>query len=143
MGTTIVAKTAIKLRQKEIKMSSFTSPLVVKHLDGEKWEVMRKFTYHVGNKTSKEMITVPVGFITDFASIPRTCWSLIGSPTGKYGKAAVLHDYLYRRLQRKYSRKQSDDIFLEAMKISKVGMIRRYTIYYSVRLFGFASWRKK
>lgn len=40
--------------------------------------------------------TVPAGFVTDGASIPRELWSLIGSPfTGRYRVAAIFHDAAY------------------------------------------------
>lgn len=120
-------------------MSSFTSPLIVKHLNGKDWEVMQEFTYKVSNSTV--MITVPVGYITDFASIPRFAWPIIGHPAGKHGKAAVIHDYLYSTKQ--FSRKRSDRIFCEAMKVLKVSNFKRQTMYYAVRWFGRAAWKKK
>jgi len=43
-------------------------------------------------------ITVPVGFQTDFASIPRRVleWQLWFQFGGKFNAEAVIHDYLYR-----------------------------------------------
>ena len=76
-------------------MSAFTTPLKVEHIDGRYWRVLEAFEYRVGSEDSDEIISVPAGFVTDFASIPRFAWWLIGSPTGEYGKAAVKHDYLY------------------------------------------------
>lgn len=39
--------------------------------------------------------TIPDGFISDGASIPKKAWSIVGGPlSGKYRRAAVLHDYL-------------------------------------------------
>jgi len=122
-------------------MSSFTTPLIVKHIDGLQWEVIRPFSYHLGSKYGKEIINVPKGFITDFASIPKFAWSIIGAPTGKYGKAAVIHDYLYHTLQ--YSRKKSDDIFYEAMGISGVPDAKRRIMYLAVRMFAWIIWNKR
>ena len=36
-------------------------------------------------------VTVPTGFVTDFASIPRIFWSAL-RPDGEYAYAAVVHD---------------------------------------------------
>ena len=119
-------------------MSSFTTPLIVRHINGKIWEVMEEFTYKVFNSTA--MITVPVGYITDFASIPRLCWRLIGYPAGKYGKAAVIHDFLYS--SHRYSRKRSDEILYEAMGVSGVVRWRRKIIYWAVRMFGMFAWKK-
>ena len=45
-------------------------------------------------QTAYEPVQVPVGFVTDFASIPRLFWSLL-RPDGLYAYAAIIHDYLY------------------------------------------------
>jgi len=43
--------------------------------------------------TTNEVVIVPVGYITDGATIPPVFWSIM-PPWGTYGKAAILHDYL-------------------------------------------------
>lgn len=120
-------------------MSKFTTPLKVEFIDGTNWKLLEEFEYYIGEEDNKtEVIKVPSGFITDFASIPKLFWSIIGHPAGKYGKAAVLHDYLYR-----YgigTRKKADNIFLEAMKVLKVSLWKRTIMYLTVRLFAFAVW---
>jgi len=122
-------------------MSSFTTPLVVTPLDnGKQWKLTRAFTYHIGEETSKEKIVVPIGFITDFASVPRLLWPLIPS-FGRYGKAAVLHDYLYS-IQYKNSRSTCDDIFYEAMSVLDVKWWRKRLIYRGVRIGGWVAWNK-
>ena len=78
-------------------MSSFTSRLEVTPLDdGRRWRLIRSFRYHVHTRYSGTIITVPAGFITDFASSPRIFWPIV-SPWGKWGKAAIVHDLLYQR----------------------------------------------
>lgn len=119
--------------------SQFTTPLKVEHLDGKYWKVCESFIYYVGHLGSDDKITVPVGFITDFASIPRIARPIIGSPTGEYGKAAVVHDFLYAEQTR--SRLECDRIFLEAMVVLKVAPWKRRTMYTAVRMFGWLGWR--
>jgi len=41
----------------------------------------------------QRLITVPAGYRTDFASIPRLVWPLL-PPVGRGGKAAIIHDWL-------------------------------------------------
>jgi len=121
-------------------MSSFTSPLIVTPMpDGRRWKLVRSFTYHVGSKDSGRKVVVHRGFVTDFASVPRLLWWLISS-WGRYGKAAVVHDYLY-----KYhvgTRREADGIFFEAMGVLNVRRWRKYPMYISVRLFGWFAWKK-
>jgi len=121
-------------------MSSFTKPLDLRTLpSGKKWKVIHGFEYHIGSKDSKKIIEIPDGLITDLASVPRLFWSIF-PPFGKYSQAAVLHDFLYR--EQFYTRKESDKIFLEAMKVLGVSSIKRKTMYRAVRWFGWKAWNK-
>lgn len=120
-------------------MSRFTEPLVVTpQPDGRTWIILSDFGYEVGKIGSGDVIDVPIGFHTDFASIPRPLWAVFPR-WGKYGNAAVVHDWLYRSQRR--SRKEADDIFLEGMVVLDVPRWTRRTIYYAVRWFGCFAWR--
>jgi len=114
-------------------MSSFTKPLIVKPLDSRKWELVEEFEYYTDVFKERIIIKVPKGFITDFASTPRILWSVF-PPWGRYGKAAVLHDYLYQTAM--FDRKTCDLIFKEAMDVLGVGKIKRNLMYLAVRVFG-------
>lgn len=123
-------------------MSRFTEPLVVTpRPDGKTWILLSEFGYEVGEEGSGDVINVNIGFQTDFASIPRPLWVFLPR-WGKYGNAAVIHDYLYWEQPR--SRKDSDDILLEGMVVLEVSIIKRYAIFWAVRLGGWwAWWRNK
>lgn len=121
-------------------MSSFTNVLIVSPLkDGKLWVNRNKFFYDVGHEGSGDTIEVPSGFITDFASIPRVFWVILPK-WGRYGNASVVHDYLYFTKER--SRKEADDIFYEAMIVSKTNKIIAKIMYYAVRLFGSFAYNK-
>ena len=92
--------------------------------------------------SSYGVITVPRGFITDGASVPRIFWSIF-SPYGDYFDAAIIHDYLYTKRNKVYSRKQSDLIFKEAMYNSGISWITREIIFRGVILFGGKSFKRK
>ena len=80
------------------------------------------------------------GFDFDAASIPQIFWSIIGSPfTGNYTTPAAIHDGLYAG--EILDRKVCDDIFLDLMKQYKVSYLRRYTMYWAVRLAGGKVWK--
>ncbi|EDQ5128059.1 DUF1353 domain-containing protein, partial [Salmonella enterica] len=79
------------------------------------------------------VIEVPVGFVTDLATVPRIFWSLL-PPDGEYAKAAIIHDYLYHYPLR--NRKESDLIFLDGMKVLGVPKWKRIIMYLAVRIFG-------
>lgn len=119
-------------------MSQFTNALVISPLaNGRSWYIREPFSYAVGSEDSTDVIDVTVGFMTDFASVPRPLWWLFPR-WGRYGNAAVIHDYLY--WERSRLRKESDKIFLEAMRVSKVGLVTRTLLYVAVRLFGWLAW---
>jgi hypothetical protein len=85
------------------------------------------------------MITVPTGFETDFASVPRLFWRLI-PPWGRYSAAAVVHDYLYATAS--VTRYEADRIFLDLMKRLGVPLWKRRLMYRAVRLGGWISWKR-
>jgi hypothetical protein len=80
-------------------------------------------------------IDVRAGTKTDGASIPRIFWTIL-SPFGDYFSSAVIHDFLYQGKYHQFTRLQSDQIFLEAMKCAGVPWYRRGVIYRAVRIFG-------
>lgn len=96
--------------------------------------------------TSKGKITVPLGYVTDMASVPRACWAFIAP--FDVARPAVVHDILYERINAvrftttnanfKVLRKIADDVFLEAMDATdpKVASWKKYSAYYAVRMFG-------
>ncbi len=121
-------------------MSVFTELLVVSPLsDGKTWVILRPFSYDVGNIGSGDTVKVRTGFMTDFASIPRLLWIFLPR-WGKYGNAAVIHDWLYWTQKR--SRKKADGIMLEGMRVLKVPAWQKYSIYIAVRVFGLLAWKR-
>ena len=85
--------------------------------------------------------TVPRGFVTDLASIPRFFWRVI-PPFGLHSTPSIIHDYLYRRQPDGVSRKEADEVFLDAMQAYGVPKLRRDVMYRTVRMFGGRPWRK-
>ncbi len=92
-------------------------------------------------------IIVPAGFITDMASIPQIFWNIL-PPDGPYGKAAVVHDYLYRTGGKvdvspahTFTKAEADNIFYEAMGELGVAGWRKWIMYQAVRLFGGSSFK--
>ncbi len=82
-------------------------------------------------------VTVPTGFVTDFASIPRIFWSAL-RPDGEYAYAAVVHDYLY--WTQTSSREEADYILKMAMDDFEVGAVAVGAIYGAVRVAGSVAW---
>jgi hypothetical protein len=111
----------------------FLDALVLEYIDGHDWKTVSPFWY-VTDVAGGDVIHVPAGFVTDFASVPKALWNIL-PPTGKYGKAALIHDYCYRT-PGIASKANADSIFLEAMTALGVGWWTRNTMYRGVRYFG-------
>jgi len=75
--------------------------------------------------------TVPAGFVSDGATVPRVFWSLL-PPVHEYFPSAVLHDWL---LYTGYPRKEADQIFRNTMIWIGVNPWRARIMYAAVRLF--------
>lgn len=82
--------------------------------------------------------TLPKGFISDGASVPRLFWSVF-PPVGEYFGSALLHDYL---LVNGYKWKDAADEFSRALKYENVAKIKRNVMLWFVRLYGFV-YRKR
>lgn len=132
-------------------MSSFTAysaPLDIRYdkeasaaLGADHWRVTKDFRYFIGGKNTQQWVTVPAGYLTDGASVPRALWSLI-PPWGAYGQAAVVHDLLCEYLAIvdhgelvPITRERCDEIFNEAMAVLGVPGDTRNAIYNGVRLY--------
>ncbi len=120
-----------------MKNKYFPLPLIVRHINGRMWELIEPFEYH---PDKGKIIKIPPNFLFDFASMPKVLWSFIGHPAGRYGPAALLHDYLYAT--QTLTRWKSDKIFLDAMKILKVPLWKRQVMFWGVRVGGFIAWKE-
>ena len=89
------------------------------------------------------LIDVPVGFETDFASVPRIpfIYAMWG---GKAHREAVLHDYLYRSDSKPLATySQANGVFFEAMEVRGKKRVVRYPMWWGVVLGGWTSYHKK
>ena len=104
----------------------------------DKWQLTAPLMYET---RSGIYISVPEGFITDLASIPRLFRSIY-SVHGQHTRAAVIHDYLYSQSDpRAFTRSQADRIFYEAMLELGVRKSKAYVMYLGVRSGGYFAWK--
>lgn len=124
---------------------------LLKKISPTQWEVMEEFIWYLDFDSKSTYVIVPKGFITNFGSIPRIMQSIF-SPT-KY-LSYVLHDRLYDKEWQimyedeneiqilNYTRKESDNIMREAIKVEWGWFIEKNLIYLWVRLWGFLHFKK-
>lgn len=120
-------------------MAQFLTPLkaeLLKETEGRSiWRLTDPLVYE--SDLVPFRISVPAGFQTDFASVPRIPLAyLLAGDTAH--QAAVVHDWLY--FSNGVSRKLADDIFYEAMTVTEIPWWRRYLMWLAVRLSGQSIW---
>lgn len=100
--------------------------------DAGAWVLTRPLVYE--SDTVGARITVPKGFRTDFASVPRLplAYLLFGGDIGD--AAATVHDFIYSRAM--FDRKTCDAVFREALKAEGVPAWKAGAMWFGVRLFG-------
>lgn len=109
----------------------FINKLCVTYLGSDRWKLLNELWFH--SIIVSSTIKVPVGFVTDFASVPRVP-GLYWWFGGMANRPATIHDYLYETHH--YSRKIADKIFLEALEVDGYNVITRCMMYRAVRWFG-------
>jgi hypothetical protein len=111
------------------------------------WRLLDPLYWMADSGDTSPMITVPAGFETDLASIPRLARGLIPS-SGPWQRAAVIHDWLYATQGSwglapphfKLTRAQADNVFRDAMAAAGVNWITRQAMWTAVRIGGWKGW---
>ena len=122
-------------------------------MSAQTWTVSDRLDVRINNGTftllhplevrteGRKVLHVPIGFVTDFASIPRIfrCFAPKHGPGLR--RAAVVHDYLYRTKNTGYLRAQADAIYRAIMRSTGASPVRRENRYFWVRLLGGSSYK--
>lgn len=112
-------------------------PVIKPFGDWDYFYILGPIEWHPNIGQTLNEVTVPKGFVTDLASIPRLFWSALPK-TGRYAYAAVLHDYLY--WTQSTTRQEADKILETAMSDSGVDHLKIRTITVLVEQFGQSAW---
>ncbi|AEH08021.1 MULTISPECIES: DUF1353 domain-containing protein [Protofrankia] len=113
-------------------MPFLSDRIAVEEIDDIRWRLLEPVSY----EGKEQVFTVPTGFTTDFASVPRFLTWLV--PTyGRYTKAAILHDWLWKLTDAgDFDHADADGIFRWAMRELDVAFLRRWLMWAAVRLAG-------
>jgi hypothetical protein len=111
----------------------------VKDLGGGKWKLLRPIVHytHDGN-----VLFIPKGFVTDFATVPQFLWALF-PPLGEDKLAFVVHDYLYTVGHSEQDRLYADIEMQHTQKSLGASTLRYTLMFWGVRLFGGAYFANK
>ena len=117
-------------------MSQFLSPLQVEELADNRHKLLVPLVYQ--SDVAGRTFTVPAGFVTDYASVPRVIFAywIAG---GTANEAAVVHDFLYQSHQTE--KRLADRVFLEAALVTGNPRWRAYAMYQAVKWFSGTSYQ--
>jgi hypothetical protein len=119
----------------------FYGHLLTEYIDGNMWRLVQRDGVRFGLIVEGVgTIEPPDGFCFDFASIPAPVrWVYpktgTGEKDGRYGRDAVIHDWLYSN-PGPMGRKLCDQIFLLGMELDGVRPTLRGLFYAAVRVGG-------
>ena len=124
----------------------FIGTLRIEEVGYEKWSVIEPFSFVYSREIA---VLVPVGFMTDLASVPNVFGPVVPK-IGYWSQPAVVHDYLYHQhregIDTVMTRARADRIFFEGIKIKAkeydvpLYLRRDWLIYGGVRAGGQESW---
>lgn len=103
------------------------------------WELLEEFSF--SSDSLSRVITVPVGFVTDLASIPRAVQNVLPNDHPHIEMPSVIHDYLYT--VQTTTREQADKVLREGMELQGANTFVRNAVYQILRYFGGGHWKIK
>lgn len=117
--------------------SEFLTKLRVEQVTEDDWILLEPLVYY--SELLGRKVTVPAGFVTDFASVPRL--PFIYWFAGNTAKApAVLHDWFYRTNTEDITRATADALLAEAMEAQGYWKLRSWLMWAGVRIGGYWSY---
>lgn len=109
----------------------FLNDLFVKSIRGSSFY---ELTLPLSYQHNDTVYTAPVGFKTDFASIPKAVRGFIDEDESDIRDAAVIHDWLYSTGE--LPRSVADIILRDAMRELGAGFVKASVVFLAVRCFG-------
>ena len=122
----------------------------------EGYQLVEAFSYHWEAEGGSWFITIPEGFVSDGASVPRLVWTISGiRPDGLIRSAALVHDFIchyegdlpfgsfygfkngvwHDWSNNKWSWKNAARLFARIMRECGVSKLQRRIAYLAVRFF--------
>lgn len=123
-------------------MSRFLSALITEEVPQKDGISLKRLTAPLVYQSDLlgKTITVPVGFVTDYASVPRIPF-VYDILADRGDAAATLHDWLYTLPHDGVSRKQADGVLKEALEVQGVPAWMAWQFYIGVRIGGRSHWQ--
>lgn len=125
-------------KKSNFDIQKYTGKLVYRiDLDNERGDV-----YVVLFPITRVGLTVPIGFRSDGASVPRFFWRYVFPPGDVHAFcAAVVHDFIYRTHPFGWTKSDADKVFFDMLVADGVSERRARRAYWGVKWFGKSAWK--
>ncbi len=123
---------------KKFRVKFVNEPIIQPHPKGHKFQLQKEWFFYLDGVK----ITIPKGFWTDFASIPKMFRSFI-TPLDTHLKAAIVHDWLYYNgtlYGKKISQRHADLWLYHCARECGTGWIKSKILFAGVRVGGWYTW---
>ena len=125
----------MKSKKLKKKSNQINNEPHIEFITDRRIKLIKKFEVEFQDGKDHHYFTIPKGFVSDGASIPKIFWSLGFTPfQGKTLPASLVHDYFYKN--HIPDRKFADYCFYHLLKKYKVNFVKRFIYWFFVRLFG-------
>ena len=128
----------------KIAALNLDDPRMKDQTEGQQWELLEAFSFR---SCWWGTITVPKGYVTNFASVPKAFHNLIDDDDPVILSGSVIHDYLYTRHGGRHiaclvplSRQECDDVLCEAMAVCGAARWQIWAVRTALRWFGQSHW---
>jgi hypothetical protein len=129
----------------------FESQLELRHRPGHhRWEVISPLHYRHYRPTpplpsgyqplASDLIVVPTGYLSDLASVPRLARRLVDSQCPTTRRPSVVHDYLYTDQTHRFTKREADRIFYDALLEEGTAKLLAWLLWQAVRIGGRGNW---
>ena len=119
-------------------MIKFNDMPEIKKKDKNHFVLTKDFVFINENNGIKKYITIPKGYVTNGADIPRFFWRLFPPFSPEYLPAVIIHDFFCDEAEKlnnsKELYKHADTLFKEALKALRVSSWKVTIFYNAVRL---------
>ena len=113
--------------------------IATEQIGNKLWVLTKPFNFEVEGLFYK----IEPGFVFDGNSNVRALWSICPIMGGGYSEAGLVHDYLYSLDSADIlTRKQADQVHREIAKKRGVNFVRRFLVYWALRLCGKKNYKK-
>ncbi|MFJ2365928.1 DUF1353 domain-containing protein [Pseudomonas sp. NPDC087697] len=129
----------------------FESDLELRHRPGHRrWELVRQLQFRHYAPTpaqpagyqprASQLIVVPIGYLSDLASVPRLARWLIDREEPEARRPSVIHDFIYTHLTHRFTKVEADRIFYDALREEGMNTALAWLMWKAVRLGGRGTW---